>query len=141
VERSARLAKTGRRVTVVGINPDSIALAREYFSSPVEVSRHVDDGFFLMYHDKPFDAMVIDACTDGWVPHHLCSTEFFQLVGQKHMFGMCLPAMSSCPMAGTSDCGQHGDAGLKVRLLQSPWPAERNTSRILFDDVGAVVQR
>jgi spermidine synthase len=125
------LAKTRRRVTVVDINPDSFALAREYFSLPAEVTCHVDDGLlFLKHHEKAFDAIVIDAFTDGRVPQHLCSIEFFQLVRQRLTRSGCLflnVFVPHGPDLGTDViAGSMADAGFKVRVLESPWPVERN---------------
>jgi spermidine synthase len=56
--------QAGRLVTIVDINPDSIALAQEYFSLPGQVTCHVEDGAtFLERYQLIFDAIVIDAFT------------------------------------------------------------------------------
>jgi predicted membrane-bound spermidine synthase len=125
------LSKTGRSVTVVDINPDSIAFAREYFSLPAEVTCHVDDGMlFLERHQSVFDAIVIDAFTEGRVPQHLCSVEFFQLVRQRLASSGCVFLNVFVPHGPDlySDiiAGNMVDAGFEVRVLESPWPVERN---------------
>ena len=56
------LDRAGRSVTIVDINPQSIALARQYFSLPEQIPCHVVDGAaFLRRSQATFDAIIIDA--------------------------------------------------------------------------------
>jgi Integrase core domain len=78
VEGGYHAGQNGRSVTVVDINPQSITLARRYFSLPAHVACYVDDGAsFLRRSEKAFDSIGIDASTEERVPHQLCSVEFF----------------------------------------------------------------
>ena len=66
------LVTAGRLVTVVDINPESIALAQQYFCLPTHVDCYVEDGAtFVERQKKLFDAIVVDAFTLGKVPHHV----------------------------------------------------------------------
>jgi spermidine synthase len=125
------LSKAGRLVTIVDINPDSIALAQQYFSLPTEVACHVEDGSsFLRRSQKLFDAIVIDAFTDNNVPQHLCSTEFFQLVRQRLRPSGCV-LLNVLLQHGSDQSGEiiassMVDAEFEVRVLEPPGPTERN---------------
>ena len=66
------LAHAGRSVIVVDINPQSIALARQYFSLPEHITCYVEDGAsFLRRNEAVFDAIIIDAFIEEKVPRHL----------------------------------------------------------------------
>jgi len=85
------LAHTGRSVTVVDINPQSIALARQYFCLPEHVKGYVEDGeSFLKCNATVFDTIIIDAFVDAKVPHHLRSVDFFRLVRERLALGGCV---------------------------------------------------
>lgn len=125
------ISRTGRRVTIVDINPDSIAFAREYFSLPTEVTCHVDDGLsFLECHQSLFDTIIIDAFTGGRVPQHLCSMKFFQLVRQRLNFSGCVFVNVFVPhgpdLCTGTIAGNMANAEFNVRVLELPWPVERN---------------
>jgi len=125
------LARTGRSVIVVDINPQSIALARQYFSLPEHVTCYVEDGAsFLKRNQAVFDAVIIDAFIEAKVPRHLCSVEFFRLVRERLAPEGCVfmtvylqhgSDLSADVVAG---CMAH--AGFQVRVLASPGPFERN---------------
>jgi spermidine synthase len=125
------LSRAERLVTVVDINPHSIALARQYFYLPADVSCYVDDGAsFLKRHAKPFDAIVIDAFLGDRVPPHLSSLEFFQLVRQRLapsgcvFFNVFLHRGSDPSADGIA--GSMAEAEFVVRVLEPPGLIERN---------------
>jgi len=125
------LTKAGRRVTIVDINPESIALAQQYFCLPAQVTCHVEDGAsFLQRHQRLFDAIVIDAFTDDRVPQHLCSMEFFKLVRERLTPSGCVflnvLLHHGSDLSADVIAGSMADAAFKVRVLESPGPRERN---------------
>jgi 2-polyprenyl-3-methyl-5-hydroxy-6-metoxy-1,4-benzoquinol methylase len=72
------LIDAGRSVIVVDINPQSIALARQYFSLPEHVAYHVEDGeSFLKRNQTIFDAVIIDAFIEAKVPRHFAPWNSF----------------------------------------------------------------
>jgi spermidine synthase len=74
------LARAGRQVAAVDIDPGCFDLARKFFGLPLDVACHVDDGrAFLAADGASFDAIVVDAYHRHAVPSHLCSAEFFAL--------------------------------------------------------------
>lgn len=125
------LSKAGRIVNIVDINPESIALAQQYFSLPAQVTCHVEDGAsYLKRNQKRFDAIVIDAFTNERVPRHLCSMEFFQLVRQRLAPSGCVflnvLLQHGADLSGDVIAGSMADAAFHVRVLESPGPVERN---------------
>jgi spermidine synthase len=125
------LVTAGRLVTVVDINPESIALAQQYFCLPTHVDCYVEDGAtFVERQKKLFDAIVVDAFTLGKVPHHLCSKEFFELVRHRLAPAGCVflnvLLQHGSDVSGDVIAGRMADAGLRVRVLESPEPIERN---------------
>jgi spermidine synthase len=76
------------RIDVVEIDPDVIGAARDYFNL------HVDNGSRLMiYNDdarnflskteKKYDLIILDAFSQNYVPFHLMTLEYFQLLDKK----------------------------------------------------------
>jgi spermidine synthase len=125
------LVKACRLVTVVDINPESIALAQQYFCLPAQVACYVEDGAsFVERQNKLFDAIVIDAFTHDRVPHHLCSKEFFQLVRHRLAPAGCIflnvLLQHGSDLSADVIAGRMADAGFRVRVLESPEPIERN---------------
>jgi spermidine synthase len=75
------LARSGAVVTMLDIDPLSFELARRYFHLPKAIACHVADGAaFLRRHSTRYDAIVLDAWSDGGVPRHLLRAAFFELV-------------------------------------------------------------
>ncbi len=125
------LAKAGRLVTIVDINPDSIALAREYFSLPAHIACYVDDGaLFVDRGQKLFDAIVIDAFVDDSVPRHLSSKEFFMRVRQRLKASGCVflnvLLQHGSDLSADIIAGNMADAAFNVRVLEFPGPMVRN---------------
>lgn len=73
-------------VEVVEIDPEVIEVARKYFEVPdhPRLLIHSDDGrVFLQKTERKFDAIIIDAYAKTYVPYHLLTLEFFQLVRER----------------------------------------------------------
>ena len=75
------LSNTGRKLTVVDIDPHAFLLARRYFRFPSHVTCRVADGCqFLLSETATFDTVVLDAFMGGSIPSHMMSSVFFSLV-------------------------------------------------------------
>jgi spermidine synthase len=78
------LARAGRTVTIVDVNPTSFVLARQYFALAENVECKVADGKeFLRSAERKYDAIVLDAYHGDRIPAHLKSSRFFQLLGSR----------------------------------------------------------
>ncbi len=77
------------RIDVVEIDPDVISAARDYFNLPVnnDGSRlmiYNDDARnFLSKTEKKYDLIILDAFSKNYVPFHLMTLEYFQLLDKK----------------------------------------------------------
>jgi spermidine synthase len=78
------LARRGRAVTIVDVNPAAFPLARQYFELPDSVDCRVADGReFLLSDNRVYDAIVLDAYQGDRIPAHLRSLEFFRLARSR----------------------------------------------------------
>lgn len=78
------LARAGRQVAMVDIDPDAFVLARAFFRLAPEIACHVGDGrAFLEGTAARFDAIVVDAFHRNALPAQLCSTAFFRLARSR----------------------------------------------------------
>jgi spermidine synthase len=77
------------RIDVVEIDPDVISAARNYFNLPVDndgsrLMIYNDDGRnFLSKTEKKYDLIILDAFSKNYVPFHLMTLEYFQLLDKK----------------------------------------------------------
>ena len=76
------------RMDVVEIDPDVIKAARDYFNLPVDngsrLMIHNDDARnFLSKTEKKYDLIILDAFSQNYVPFHLMTLEYFQLLDKK----------------------------------------------------------
>jgi spermidine synthase len=129
------LVKDGRSVTIVDINPASIALAQKYFSLPAEVACHVEDGqTFLKRRPETYDAIVVDAFLGGEAPSHLGSLKFFELARRRLAADGCILVnlMVNHDLDDNADvvAARMAAAGLPVRLLDIPGKLFRNAIAI-----------
>lgn len=77
---ASMLAKAGKRLVVVDVNPAAIEIARRHFNLPANVECHVDDGAaFLASAHGEFDAIIMDAYCGDRIPAHFRMEEFLQL--------------------------------------------------------------
>jgi spermidine synthase len=129
------LAKENCDVTIVEINPASIALAQRYFCLPTEVDCHVEDGhIFLKRSRDTYDAIVVDAFNGGEAPQHLGSRKFFQLARRRLTSQGCIfvNLMVNHDLDDNADAvaARMVEAGLPVRLLDIPRKLFRNAIAI-----------
>jgi spermidine synthase len=124
------LARAGRRVFIVEIDPVSIRLAKRYFGLPRNVSCHVGDGLaFMQQKRRRYDVLIVDAFTGENIPAHMKDAAFFEAACRclrrngLVMANVCLHRKSD-PTADKIAAG-FKERGLSVRLLDSPG-AERN---------------
>jgi spermidine synthase len=77
------------RIDVVEIDPDVISTARDYFNLPVDsdgsrLMIYNDDARnFLSKTEKKYDLIILDAFSKNYVPFHLMTLEYFQLLDKK----------------------------------------------------------
>jgi spermidine synthase len=73
------LARAGRQVSIVDIDPVSFTVAKRYFGLSGDVACHVSDGLaFLQKTRKRFDTLIVDAFVGEKMPRHLAGPEFFE---------------------------------------------------------------
>jgi spermidine synthase len=135
------LAATGHRVTIVDIDPESIALAQQYFALPSDVACHAVDGrAFLEECPKTYDAIIIDAFSGDKVPPSFRSTEFFRLARRRltSTGSLFFNIFVAHDLDGDADqiAGEMASVGFPVRLLDLPGRIMRNVI-ILGGDVMA----
>jgi predicted O-methyltransferase YrrM len=132
------LARAGRQVSIVEIDPVSFTLARSYFGLPRDVACHVGDGLaFMQKTRRRYDIVIIDAFTGENIPDHLKGAAFFAAAGRClrrdgiALVNVCLERKSDL----TADRIAAGfkERGRPVRLLDSPG-GERNAI-VLAGDV------
>ncbi|MDJ0271214.1 MAG: fused MFS/spermidine synthase [Candidatus Caldarchaeum sp.] len=74
------------RVDVVEIDPDVVETARRFFHVPDDsrLRVFVDDArMFLTKTDEKYDVVIMDAYSKTYIPFHLMTLEFYQLLRQK----------------------------------------------------------
>jgi predicted membrane-bound spermidine synthase len=125
------LARIGREVTVVDIDPHAFRVARDFFGLDPAVTCRVGDGrHYLVRSRARFDAIVVDAYWRGTAPAHLCTAEFFALARRRLARN---GAIVFNAIAG-SDADPHPDriaesmmaAGLPTRILDTMGETHRN---------------
>ena len=125
------LARIGRQVTIVDVDPHAFTVARDHFAlDPGVVCRVADGRRFLAGVRTRFDAIVIDAYFRGTAPAHLCTVEFFALARKRLARN---GAILFNAIAG-SDSDPHPDriaesmiaAGLPTRILDTLGETHRN---------------
>lgn len=125
------LTATGQQVTIVDINPESIALAQEYFGLPPQIDCHIGDGqSFLEDNPKLYDAIVVDAFSGDKIPPNLCSVAFFKLARSRltPSGSLFLNIFVAHDLDADADriAGRMAEAGFPVRLLDLPGRVVRN---------------
>ncbi|MBD0360428.1 MAG: fused MFS/spermidine synthase, partial [Nitrososphaeraceae archaeon] len=76
------------RIDVVEIDPDVISAARNYFYLPANNGSRLmvyndDARNFLSKTEKKYDLIILDAFSKNYVPFHLMTLEYFQLLDKK----------------------------------------------------------
>lgn len=121
------LAREGRQVTIVDVNPAAFDMARRHFGLAESVICHVAEGEqFLRGETGRHDAIVIDAFHGDHIPPHLQSPEFFALVRQRLAPGGAVFAnvLVKHDFDDSADC--------LAKSMRSAWPDVR-----MLDTVGA----
>ncbi len=78
------LAQTGRKVTIIDVNPASFVLAKQYFALPDSVECRIADGKSFLYSDSErHDAIVLDAFHGDHIPAQFKSLSFYYLVADR----------------------------------------------------------
>lgn len=73
------LARAGRDVTVVDIDPTAFKLAKLYFQLPKDVACHVSDGLRFMQKAKArFDLVIVDAFIGETIPKQFTGDAFYE---------------------------------------------------------------
>jgi spermidine synthase len=75
------------RIDVVEIDPDVIDVAKKYFSLDSDNSRirifNGDARSFLSSTDQRYDLIVLDAFSKSYVPFHLMTVEYFEILDER----------------------------------------------------------
>ena len=78
------LSRTGVKVTLLDLAPQSFAIAVHYFHMPASVECHAAEGArFLRRNSTRCDAIVLDAFADGQIPRHFLTPGFFRLAKER----------------------------------------------------------
>ena len=135
------LARAGKRVSIVEIDPVSFKLAKLYFGLPRSVACHIGDGLaFMQRARRKYNVLIIDAFTGEKIPAHMKEAAFFEAAGRcLRKDGLALiqrrPDRKSDPTADRIAAG-FKQGGWPVRLLDSPG-GERNAI-VLAGKVGGL---
>jgi spermidine synthase len=75
-------------IDVVEIDPDVISTARDYFNLPIDNESRLmiyndDARNFLSETEKTYDLIILDAFSKNYVPFHLMTLEYFELLDKK----------------------------------------------------------
>src|SRR5437667_8852154 len=108
------LARAGKRVSIVEIDPVSIRLAKRYFGLPRNIACHVDDGLaFMKKKPRPYDLLNGDAFTGEKIPAHMKDAAFLEAVArvlrpQGPAMGHHVLGAQAVPQAGSTRAGSEG---------------------------------
>jgi spermidine synthase len=76
--------RMGVRTDVVDINPDVVAIARQYFGLNVSGDIVVEDArYYLNSNIKKYDYIILDVFNGDTTPGHILSKESLQLISQR----------------------------------------------------------
>jgi predicted membrane-bound spermidine synthase len=73
-------------IDVVEIDPGIIAAAKQYFGVRETSRLHLfesDGRVFLNRHPEPYDVIIVDVFTGSYIPFHMMTKEFYQLVRSR----------------------------------------------------------
>ena len=111
------LARVGVRTTMVDINPAAFEIARRYFHLPDAVTCHAGDGLaFLKNNPTRYDAIVLDAYSDGEMPRQFARAAFFALAKSRLRPGKSLFLAN---IIAADDEDRRPDR--LARLMQTAW--------------------
>jgi spermidine synthase len=90
-------------IDVVEIDPKVVEIAKKFFVVPDDprLDIHVEDGrVFIERTEKRYDLIVLDAYTGNYVPFHLMTYEFFELVEKRLKPGGIVISNLITPLSG-----------------------------------------
>jgi spermidine synthase len=73
-------------IDAVELDPGVIEVAKKYFGLRETAKFHLIEGdarMFLNRHNEPYDLILVDAFTGSYIPFHLMTKEFYQLVRSR----------------------------------------------------------
>ena len=129
---ASMLAKAGKRVVVVDVNPAAIEIAQRHFNLPESVDCHVADGAeFLREDHRDFDAIIMDAYCGDRIPDHMRSVEFFRssklrLARPHGCFLANIHVIDDADPAAHDYAQAVGEIWARVRILDAPRAMYRN---------------
>jgi spermidine synthase len=105
-------------IDTVELDPDVIDVAKKYFGLRETNRFHLiesDARVFLNRHTQPYDLIVVDAFTGSYIPFHLMTKEFYQLVHNR--------------------LAPHGVAALNIVPSEKLFDSNVRTLKLAFDNL------
>jgi spermidine synthase len=105
-------------IDTVELDPGVIDAAKKYFGLVETERSHLIEGdgrVFLTRHAEPYDLIVVDAFTGSYIPFHLMTKEFYQLVHDR--------------------LSPHGVAAFNILPGEKLFDSNVRTLRLVFDNV------
>jgi spermidine synthase len=105
-------------IDAVEIDPGVINVAKKYFGLRETSRLHFienDGRVFLNRHAEPYDLIMVDAFTGSYIPFHMMTTEFYQLVRSR--------------------LAPHGVAAFNVLPAEKLFDSNVRTLRVAFDNL------
>jgi spermidine synthase len=105
-------------IDVVEIDPGIIAVAKKYFGMRETGRLHLiesDGRVFLNRHREPYDVIIVDVFTGSYIPFHMMTKEFYQLVRSR--------------------LNPHGVAAINILPAEKLFVSNVRTLRLAFDNL------
>jgi spermidine synthase len=105
-------------IDVVEIDPGVIDVAKTYFGLRETSRLHLIEGdgrVFLRRHAEPYDLIVVDVFTGSYIPFHMMTKEFYQLVRSR--------------------LSPHGVAAINVLPAEKLFASNVRTLKLAFDNL------
>jgi spermidine synthase len=105
-------------IDVVEIDPGIIAVAKKYFGMRETGRLHLiesDGRVFLNRHREPYDIIIVDVFTGSYIPFHMMTKEFYQLVRSR--------------------LNPHGVAAINILPAEKLFASNVRTLKLSFDNL------
>jgi spermidine synthase len=105
-------------IDVVEIDPGIIDVAKKYFGLRETSRLHLIEGdgrVFLKRHAEPYDLIVVDVFTGSYIPFHMMTKEFYQLVRSR--------------------LAPHGVAAINILPAEKLFASNVRTLKLAFDNL------
>jgi spermidine synthase len=105
-------------IDVVEIDPGIIAAAKKYFGMRETGRLHLiesDGRVFLNRHREPYDIIIVDVFTGSYIPFHMMTKEFYQLVRSR--------------------LNPHGVAAINILPAEKLFVSNVRTLKLAFDNL------